>query len=79
MSKQGWDWVTSEMFENGVRGLAHTMGTDAILDVGDVYVLVAEELNNDVLEHLAAVHDRCGNCGGEIDNQGLCPEDKEEP
>jgi hypothetical protein len=48
--------LTNEEFMQRVHDLAHEKGTDWLLSLGDVYAIVAEELNNEVLEKWEEEH-----------------------
>ena len=47
-----YTWVTPEMFSEKLEELVDAMGADAILQVPGVYDILAEHLNNEVLDGL---------------------------
>ena len=71
--KHSWDWITNEMFEEKVREIASDMGTDQILDIGDIYSIFQEHVNNQALEELALENHMCTTCGTELDEESNCP------
>jgi len=78
VSKPGWGWVDCGMEHDAIEVLAERAGgVNYLLDMGDVYSIVREEMNNEVLEHLAEQEERCTNCGAEFveapDGEDRCP------
>jgi len=69
-----WHWVTDEMFEDGLEGLVEGLTPDDFMAMPGIYEIVAELRNNDVLESLAGLHERCSICGDELTGNGECPE-----
>ena len=47
-----YEWVTSEMFDDGLRYVLHKYSVAQLLAVPGAYEVFREELNNEVLEHL---------------------------
>jgi hypothetical protein len=52
MATHDWGWLTDEMFRAKLEEIVNEMGTTAVLAVPGVYEILAEELNNTVLEEL---------------------------
>lgn len=52
-SKADYSQMTDEEFEVILRDIAYDLGTEWLLGLPMVYNIVAEELNNDVLEQWA--------------------------
>jgi len=71
MSKQNWDWVTSDMEAEALHEL---VTVSDLLSNGDIYAIAKEEYNNEILEHLAMQHGHCTACGLKLDEEGACPE-----
>jgi hypothetical protein len=73
MSKQKWDWVTDEMFDEKLRNLV-AEESDLLTSIPNIYSEVSEYFNNEVLVDLANENHRCIECGKELDEEGDCEE-----
>ena len=67
--EQNFDWITNEMFD---RELDNLRDLDWFCVPG-VRTLVMEYYNNDIIEQLCREHDRCADCGGELNDDYECP------
>jgi len=47
-----WAWVTNEIFDRKLAEIVDEMGIQAVLSIPGVYEVLAEHLNNTVLEEL---------------------------
>jgi len=69
-----FDWITDEMFNHKLDDLIHRTSMAEILAMGGVYDIIREELNNEVIDHLSEIHNRCDLCGSELDDENDCKE-----
>jgi hypothetical protein len=56
--KADWSWVTPEMEYEALGDILDEVGVDGIMGIGDVYTILREHFNNEVLERLADEHGR---------------------
>jgi hypothetical protein len=52
-----YDWVTDDMFDSALESIVDAMSAAEILRITDVYEVLREELNNDVLSVLEQQRD----------------------
>ena len=69
MCKQNWEWVTDEMFQDVFEDLVGHLSVAELLAIPNIDCLLREELNNDVLSHLAEEHNRDAETGEEVEEE----------
>jgi hypothetical protein len=56
--KADWSWVTPDMEYEALGDILDEIGVEGIMGIGDVYTILKEHFNNEILARLAEDHGR---------------------